>query len=182
MHWSSKVPKKIKRNIITNDLHRGKKISSDFAAEVKEIAQKYEAAGYPKRYVDSIIKDFKEKKEKEIVKKEEKVFFPIKIPYCVKNEMIAKHFLQKLKVFTYNKFAFTIVWQTRKIKTLFKLKDPIKHKANVIYKGVVDNKPNIDYIGETKLIADSRWNTKIQNMTLLHQNTYATTRKISFHG
>ena len=24
--------------------------------------------------------------------------------------------------------------------------------------GVVDNKPNIDYIGETKLIADSRWN------------------------
>ena len=158
MHWSSKVPKKIKRNIITNDLHRAKKISSDFREEIKEIGQKYESAGYPKKYVDSIVKDFKERKEKETAKKEDKVFVPIKIPYCEKNEKIAKHFLKKMKVFTDTKYAFTIVWQTRKIKTLFKLKDAIKHKSNVIYKGTIENKPNVAYIGETALIARARWN------------------------
>ena len=41
MHWSSKVSKKIKRNIITNDLHRAKKISSNFDAEMRDIPSKF---------------------------------------------------------------------------------------------------------------------------------------------
>ena len=45
VHWSSKVPKKIKRNIVTNDLHRAKKISSDFNAEIEDIREKYRNAG-----------------------------------------------------------------------------------------------------------------------------------------
>ena len=64
MHWSSKVSKKIKRNIINNDLHRAKKISTDFETEIKEINEKYENAGYPKRYVNSVIKSFNEKDKK----------------------------------------------------------------------------------------------------------------------
>ena len=160
MHWSSKVPKKIKRNIIKNDLHRAKKISTDFDAEIKEINKKYENAGYPKRYVNSVIKDFNEKDNKQTEigsKKEDKRFVPVKIPFCDKNEKIGRHFLQKLNDFTGKKFAFTIVWQSRKIKTLFKIKDDIKHKANVIYKGTSTNNPEETYIGETKLIAEERW-------------------------
>ena len=49
------------------------------------------------------------------------------------------------------------MWQSRKIKTLFKIKDDIKHKANVIYKGTSTNNPEETYIGETKLIAEERW-------------------------
>ena len=163
MHWNSKVPKKIKRNIITNDLHRAKKISSDLDTEVKEIKNKYEIADYPKKFVSSVINNFNDKLKKKQDenrthnKDEAKDFVPIKVPFCDKNEKVAKHFLQKLNVFTDNKFAFTIVWQTRKIKTLFNIKDKIKHKANVIYKGTSESNPEITYIGETKLIAESRW-------------------------
>ena len=162
MHWSSNVPKKFKRNIINNDLHRAQKISSNFSNEVKEIKQKYNYADFPRRYVDSVIKDFNEKKAErpvvnDILDQETKPFVPIKIPFCDQNEKIARHFLKKLNDFTSNKFKFTIVWQTRKIKTLFNLKDKVKYKACVIYKGTIDSKPDIAYIGETKLIADSRW-------------------------
>ena len=61
MHWSSKVPKKFKRNVINNDLHRASKISSDINKEIKEIKQKYNYADFPKNYVVSVIKDFNEK-------------------------------------------------------------------------------------------------------------------------
>ena len=161
MHWSSKVPKKFKRNNINNDLHRAKKISSDFSNEIKEIKQKYNHADYPRRFVESVIRDFNENgpqsRRNETRETETKPFVPIKIPYCDKNENIAKHFLQKLNDFTGKKFKFTIVWQTRKTKTLFKLKDKIKYKANIIYKGTIDTKPDVNYIGETKLIAETRW-------------------------
>ena len=161
MHWTSKVPKKIKRNIITNDLHRAKKISTNFSKEKDEVALKYENAGYPKRFVTSIVKDFTEKENRPNPTKEErneKVFVPIKIPFCEKNEKVAKHFLTKLKKFTGEDFTFTIIWQSKKVKTLFRVKDPIKHKSNVIYKGTSDTNPDISYIGETKQIVDARWN------------------------
>ena len=164
MHWSSKVPKRIKRNIVTNDLHRAKKISSNFDMEIREIKEKYEKANYPKKFVESIVKTFNEKdnkskeKSKDTKEQEKKQLVLIKVPYCEKNEKIAKHFLMKLKQFTENKYSFSIMWQTRKIKTLFSLKDKIKHKSNVIYKGTGTLKSNISYIGETTLIAESRWN------------------------
>ena len=65
--------------------------------------------------------------------------------------------MKKLNNFTGNNFKFTIVWQTRKIKSLFKLKDKVNIKACVIYEGTVDLDENIKYIGETKFIADIRW-------------------------
>ena len=40
---------------------------------------------------------------------------------------------------------------------LFRVKDPVKHKANVIYKGISSENPEITYIGETKQIAEARW-------------------------
>ena len=67
MHWSSKVPKKIKRNIITNDLHRAKKISSDFTEEKDVIYLKYEKAGYPKRFIASVTNDFVVKQSRTVI-------------------------------------------------------------------------------------------------------------------
>ena len=34
IHWSSKVPKRYKRSLIKGDLHRSKKIATDFEKEV----------------------------------------------------------------------------------------------------------------------------------------------------
>ena len=50
-----------------------------------------------------------------------------------------------------------IIWQSRKIKTLFPFKDKVKYKANVIYIGTVATALDQTYIGETKLIAEKRW-------------------------
>ena len=45
MHWSSKVPFKYKRNVITGELHRGKRIASNFNKDTKRIRSKYTDAG-----------------------------------------------------------------------------------------------------------------------------------------
>ena len=82
---------------------------------------------------------------------------PIKIPFCEKNEKVAKHFIEKLKKFAGIDFTFTIIWQSKKVKSLFRVKDQVKHKANVIYRGTSCENPEITYIGETKQIAEARW-------------------------
>ena len=43
--------------------------------------------------------------------------------------------VNKLEEFTNNKVKFIYHWKTRKLKSLFPLKDRIKHKANIVYKG-----------------------------------------------
>ena len=151
-HWSSKIPKKIKRNIIRNDLHRAKVISTVFEDELTAIREKYKNAGYPSRFVESVIRIFQEdatanqEQEEQADESEqtedEKPFLPIRIPFCEKNEKVAKHFISKLKDFAGNNFKLNIVWQTKKIKSLCsKLKDEVKHKANIIYKGTSTNNP-----------------------------------------
>ena len=50
MHWSSDVPKKFKRNIINNGLHRASIIISDKDSEIGVIRKKYTHADYPKRH------------------------------------------------------------------------------------------------------------------------------------
>ena len=126
MHWSSKVPKKFKRNNINNDLHRAKKISSDFSTEIKEIKQKYNNADYPGRFVESVVKDFIEKEEhlerNEIRDNESKPFVPIKIPYCEKNENIAKHFLKKFRRVFWKKVQVYHRISNKKNQNLIQLK------------------------------------------------------------
>ena len=117
IYWS--VPKKIKRNIVNNDLHRAKNISSDFNDEKKVVGKKYEDAGYPKRFVQSIIEHFKQKQSKPLTKKTDDyktTFVPIRIPFCEKNEKVAKHFMDKLKSFTGNDFKSPSYGSRRKLK------------------------------------------------------------------
>ena len=60
-HWSSKIPKRYKRNIINGELHRAKKISSNFDKEIIRIRDKYIKAGYPLRFINSVISSFNNK-------------------------------------------------------------------------------------------------------------------------
>ena len=57
-HWSSKIPKRYKRNVIIGDLHRAKRISTNFPAEVEYIKDKYIRAGYPLRFVHAVVNNF----------------------------------------------------------------------------------------------------------------------------
>ena len=60
-HWSSKTPKRYKRNAINIDLHRAKLISSDFEEEIEIIFKKFLHAGYPKNFIKSVINSFNNK-------------------------------------------------------------------------------------------------------------------------
>ena len=81
----------------------------------------------------------------------------INLPFCPQNEIFAKTFIQRLKVFTQNKHQFVIIWKTRKIRSLFPLKDKINIKfvSDVIYGGLCLCKEN--YIGETDRNSSVRW-------------------------
>ena len=58
LHWSSKIPKRYKRNNINGELHRAKMISSNFDKEVQRIRLKFKKAGYPLRFINSVISSF----------------------------------------------------------------------------------------------------------------------------
>ena len=47
VHWTSKTPVRYKHNAIIIELHRGKKIVSNFDMEIKRVVSKYTVAGFP---------------------------------------------------------------------------------------------------------------------------------------
>ena len=80
----------------------------------------------------------------------------VEFPYCPQNKPVAKPFLSKFHQFTNQKFENTIKWITKKVKSLFSLKDKNPYPACQVYKGtcVCDE----TYIGETILNVNIRWN------------------------
>ena len=78
---------------------------------------------------------------------DERTKITIQLPFCRRNEFESKKFMSKLNNYTKGKFNFHILWQTRKIETLFKLKDKNIHPSHVIYIGTCTC--NQAYIGET---------------------------------
>ena len=61
VHWTSKVPKRYKRNAINGDLNRSYQISMNFDHEKEIIREKYHLAGFPTRFVNSVIHQFHQK-------------------------------------------------------------------------------------------------------------------------
>ena len=133
--WSSKVPKRYKRNAINGELHRAKRISSDFEQEVTRIRKKFMDVGFPQRYVDSVIRDFQSpptNADDDIIPDwlfDERQTLVIRLPFCPKNEEMSKTFVQKLETFTKGKFVFKIIWNTRNIRSLFWQKDNLITKV-----------------------------------------------------
>ena len=78
---------------------------------------------------------------------DERTEIGIQVPFCKRNEFESRKFITKLNKYTKWKFNFHIFWQTRKIETLFKLKDKNIHPSHVIYRGTCTC--NQVYIGET---------------------------------
>ena len=154
VHWSSKLPKRYKRNAIISDLNRATRIASFPADEIPKIKQKFLNADYPYRFINGVVNNFQEKSDGtddyiippgffDIPKK----VVLVDIPYCPKNEEFSKRFMKKVDAFTDNKYDIHIKWITKKVKQLFKLKSRDPYPSCVIYEGVCSCQES--YIGET---------------------------------
>ena len=142
-HWSSKTPKSYERNTINGDLNRAYRIGMNFTDEKQVIRNKFTNAGFPPRFVESVIEQYEAKLSNvddliipEFLFRDPKKFILIELPYCEKNEDLSKRFIQKLKSFTNDKIDFAIKWSTKKVKQLFGTKDKNPHPACKIYEGI----------------------------------------------
>ncbi len=139
-----------------------------FTDEKQEIRNKFINAGFPPRFIESVIEQYEKKLSNEddliipeFLFKDPKKFILIELPYCEKNEELSKRFLQKLKLFTNDKIDFAIKWSTKKVKQLFSAKDKNPHPACKIYEGICSC--GVNYIGEPERNVITRW--------LEHENT-----------
>ena len=157
--WTSRTPKKYKKNALKTELHRAQKISSNFDNEITRIKSKFTDAGYPSRYIDAVIREFDTPIDPEEIPSwlfEDRQTVIIRLPYCESNEREATKFTTKLSKFTQDKYIFRIIWNTKKIRSLFPLKDRNIHRSCIIYEGQCTCGDL--YIGETERNATTRWN------------------------
>ena len=135
-----------KKNVINGELHRAKKISSNFQSETARIKAKFSKAGFPHKVIENTINNFNNVDEELMIPRwlfDERKAIAINLAFSNKNEHFSKKFCEKQN----GKVKFNIVWATRKIKSLFKIKDNVKHLSCVIYQGISGCGNN--YIGET---------------------------------
>ena len=82
-----------KCNAIVGELHRAKKIASNFDIEIKRIVNKYTVAGFPTRFVRSIADNSDSGKDNLIIPQwlfEERKAFTIHLSFSPSNESFAK--------------------------------------------------------------------------------------------
>ena len=61
--WTSKTPKRYKRNTVNGNLHRSKRISSNFDKEIPLIKEIFMKADYPLRFINSVVNKFQKGKK-----------------------------------------------------------------------------------------------------------------------
>ena len=67
LHWKLQILKRYKRNGINGDLNRLWRINSKFYHEKNKIRRKFSSAGYPLRFVNSVINDFESKEHNPMI-------------------------------------------------------------------------------------------------------------------
>ena len=76
-----------------------------------------------------------------------KPFLLLEIPYCQQKEIASKQFIKKLQQCTGDKYDITVKWLTKKVKSLFPLKDRNLHPSCKIHKGI--SSCGETFVGET---------------------------------
>ena len=141
----------------TSELHRAKKIATDFDKELRRIKTKFLHAGYPVNFINGTFFRFSDEKEEFLLPKwlfDETKLIVIRLPFAPRNEKFSKRFISKLQTFTNGKVRFNIIWNTHKIHSLFNNED--RYNICIIYKGVCSC--GADFIGETICNVKIRWN------------------------
>ena len=149
-----------KRNTITKDLHRAGNIASNMIEEIQTIRKKFIKDDYPRPFFNSVINQYNNKTKEQQIDNEDDYFIPpylfeeekplilLKLPFCEQNEAKSKDFIKKFHKFANNNLRVAISWKTRKLKTLFKIKDKNLYPACKIYYGECEHYGD-NYIGET---------------------------------
>jgi len=100
--------------------------------------------------VNEVIRDFEYPKSDETIIPvhwfDERPKLGIHLPFCRTKGVESRKFLKTLNTYTKWRFNFFIVWQTRKMESIFKFKDNT-HPSHIIYKGKCTSGQT--YIGET---------------------------------
>ena len=93
-----------------------------FLSWEKQIRRKFSSAGYPMRFVNSMINDIESKECDPMIPNylfndfESKPIVLTDMPICNENERVSKQLLKKLKAFTKEKYNFRIVWKAKKFR------------------------------------------------------------------
>ena len=155
--WSWNIPKSYKRNAMNGDLHRAKRIATDFEKEIVQIKEKFLAANFPSRLINSVCNDFlnTDNNQKNIDFIIPPGFFHVKPPVFLTFNIVIK---MKLLLNSLSKSLTNLLMKNMaswKMKIPFKLKDPCIHSACKIYKGVCIC--GEIYIKETIHNVETRW-------------------------
>ena len=100
---------------------------------------KYTGVGFPYAFIENVIRDFQKPEEKMIIPRgffDHRTELRVRIPYCPQNEKVSQKFVEKLCRYTGGEHKVIMIWLTRKIKTLFSLKDKLEGQTCMIYEGV----------------------------------------------
>ena len=104
------------------ELHRAKRIASDFNTELKRIRKKYRNVGFPLKFINETIWNFERGKEEIIIPEwlfDERKTFSVRFPYSPVNEKFSKVFTRKVENFTNDKVNVIIIRNPRKMQSLF---------------------------------------------------------------
>ena len=130
--WTSKTPKRYKRNKINGDLHRSKRIPSNFDEETSLKKEKFMKANYQLRFINNAANEFQKCKECG----DESFIIPTGLFELAKPfifvEIPCEHFWRKFRKLTMKSFRMVITWKTRNMRSLFPVKDKNDYKPCVI--------------------------------------------------
>ena len=111
VYWSFKISTNYKRNAITSELHRTKKIATDFDKELRRIKTKCLHAGYPVKFISDISFRFSEEKEELLIPKwlfDETKLVVIRLTFARRREKFSKRFISKLQILPMTKSDSTL--------------------------------------------------------------------------
>ena len=102
--WTTKVPKRCKRNTVNCDLRHSKRILSNFDEDILMIKKKFMKADYLLRFINSVVNEFQKGKEcgdetfiiPPNLLEMAKSFMFVEITYCELNEIKSKHFFEEI--------------------------------------------------------------------------------------
>ena len=188
-HGPPKLQNAINEYTISGELHRSKRISSNFDEEIPLIKENLINADYPLRCINGVVSEFQKCKEcgdeSFIIRLSffeiTKLFIFVEIPYCEMNEIKSTHFLKKFLKFTNNSFGMVITWKTRNIRSLFPLKDKNDYKWCVINKVIV-LVVHVTLVKRNVMQKLDGRNIIIQLKFQNHQNTLEATSTPFLHG
>ena len=95
VRWSSKVPFPYKKNAINGELHRAKKIFSNFQSEIARIKTNFRNAGFPHKVIESTINNFNNVDEELMIPRwlfDERKTIAINLPFSNKINIFLKNF------------------------------------------------------------------------------------------